>query len=225
MSSNIESEQYLQDYLPWANSLISSEAAVKLINQAQGDRIALINSPIIFSPPPIDRLSADLILPKSTPAESPKPVKLIADFDLAMLKSVAIVPVDTNRVTLVPDSEQWPVIYGRESKDNNLLIADKQHRNYAQGLVKSTSDALFEHILHRVPIGKIPDEMLDWPIDDGELSERLRNVLTRAGIITYGDLGILSANQLLKIDGLYRRSFEEIKQELTRLGWLSEGHK
>ncbi len=70
----------------------------------------------------------------------------------------------------------------------------------------------------------IPDEetqltaMLDMTVEDMEFSARSFNCLKRAGIDTVSDLIAKTAEDMMKIRNLGKKSYDEIKEKLNRMG-------
>lgn len=223
MSEAITNDQrYQEDYLPWANDLIHDEPATDLIQQAEADYAAVMNSTVFFQPP-LKPLSAELTLPRLPKLHIKEDtVKIVAEFDMVRLSSLAINSLHGYLVSLHPRSESWPVRYREDgSSVNDELVKSKYARERAELLVVRTSAAMLKHIVHRVPVGIIPEEFQDWSLDESEMQRKTINALKRAEITTYGDLGILSLNQLRKIKGINTGGIEDIKHELDRRGWVS----
>jgi hypothetical protein len=222
----LDRDDYRQDYLPWANSLVNSEAVAALVSQAESDKNAFINTTVVFQPP-LDKLAVGLQLPEEQEFnEEEDTVNVVANFDAAQLRTIGINSLKGYLVLLNFYAERWPIKYLDDtSREKNLLVTNELLRERTERLVVRTSSAMLKHVVHRVPIGDIPEEALDWTIDEGELEARALKALNKAGITTYGDLGILSINQLQKIFGIGTAAIEDIKNDLLRHGWLSAGYK
>lgn len=221
-----QTEDYQRVYLPWANKLVKSKHSARLISLAQLDRNSATNSTVIFRPP-MERLTAELALSQNEELEEQEEtVKLVADFGPMELSSLAINSLKRYTVTLTPSSERWPVQYSDgTTRGKDLIVKREEPRERAERLVVRASDALLKHVVHRVPIGNIPENAIDCTIDEGEMRPGTIKFLRSAGINTYGELGILSLNQLRKIDGIGRTRMEDIKYDLRQLRWLSPAHE
>ena len=220
------SKDYRRSYRPWADNLINSQPAVTIFKNVQSDRQALINITTLFRPP-LDEMTADLDLPVTRRHTEQDSVQLVASFEASQLGSVALNSVIYNySVVLNLRSNDWPVRYGdADSRKLDQLIKKEHLRARAEGLVIRTSAAILEHTVHRVPIGNIPEQAFEWDIEDSELRERTKRALRRADILTFGDLGILSINQLMKIPDLGKESVSDIKREFSKMGWLPPAHR
>ncbi len=63
------------------------------------------------------------------------------------------------------------------------------------------------------------DKLLDMSIDELDLSVRSYNCLKRAGINTIGELVSRSADEMMKVRNLGRKSLDEVEEKLNRLGF------
>ena len=66
-------------------------------------------------------------------------------------------------------------------------------------------------------------EQMTMPVDDLELSCRAQNCLKNANISTVGELVLWTAKDLLKVKNCGRKSVDEIRDELARLGLRLKG--
>lgn len=62
------------------------------------------------------------------------------------------------------------------------------------------------------------DRILEMSIDELDLSVRSYNCLKRAGINTIGDLANKTAEDMMKVRNLGRKSLEEVEEKLTQFG-------
>lgn len=78
--------------------------------------------------------------------------------------------------------------------------------------------------LVRVPqrVGGISTEQYNMPIEQLNLSVRTFNCLKRAGITKVGELLEMSEEELLKIRNLGQKALEEVREQLSVLGFVSE---
>lgn len=217
-----EAADYKDVYLPWANELMKSEAATTLLEQADLDRSSATNSATIFRPT-IEVACFEMTLPAmhNIPVTEEK-VRVEAGYQSAQISHIVLRSLNNYLVKLNPRSEQRPIEYAdRVSGKVDRLVYGEDLRDKTKLLVVRTSKAMTKKILSIVPIGNVPEEYLDWEIEEGDLSIRVLKCLGSVGITTYGDLGSMTREQLGQIDNLGGSSIEDIKLEFSRRGWLS----
>ncbi|HCM51923.1 TPA: hypothetical protein DIS56_02200 [Candidatus Saccharibacteria bacterium] len=93
--------------------------------------------------------------------------------------------------------------------------------NHLLGLLASHGIDLEKLRIKAMPIGLIPEALVDLPIEEIELSTRPYNVLHKNEIRTLGQLGNLSELELEAMIGMGKKSIAEIEDELAMQGWLA----
>lgn len=110
---------------------------------------------------------------------------------------------DDAPVRVTPLGVATAVVHGRERRNRRRRLAGKQARKLKTSLPES---------------GEIGSRMEDLSIDFLDLSLRARNALKRSAILTAGALAGLTRKQLFGLQGIARKSVEEIEFVLATVG-------
>lgn len=115
-------------------------------------------------------------------------------------------------------------------KESDVIVGSVNHLLRlldVNGIDPSASDsdsirqAMIEKVgVERVPIGVVPDEFRDQPIEDDFLETRPYKALKKCGINTNGELGNLSVSQLGTMPNIGVVSIEQIIDFMAFQGWL-----
>lgn len=97
-----------------------------------------------------------------------------------------------------------------------LPIAAKMLTDYLNAIVEISEVAINEDFIKEQQIEPV-NEILEMPIDKLDLPVRLYNSLKRAGIVTVSEVVNKTEEEIMRLRGLGRKSYKELKVKLDEL--------
>ena len=97
-----------------------------------------------------------------------------------------------------------------------LPIAAKMLTDYLNAIVEISEVAINEDFIKEQQIEPV-NEILEMPIDKLDLPVRLYNSLKRAGIVTVSEVINKTEEEIMRLRGLGRKSYKELKVKLDEL--------
>lgn len=97
-----------------------------------------------------------------------------------------------------------------------IPVAAKMLTDYLNAIVEISEVAIQEDFIKEQEVEPV-NEVLEMPIDKLDLPVRLYNSLKRAGILTVSQVVNLTEEEIMRLRGLGRKSFKELKVKLEEL--------